>query len=324
MNRQRHECPGRDAPAQWGAEIGRFHAGHRTGLASTMKDLFTCPESMSFRLPHEDSPLDAPPLADMAAILVVDEDPAFQLGLKTFLREYVGFEKVFTARSGQEALDFIRAEPTIEVVTLDYRMPGMNGIEMLTALRAQASRPLAVIMITGQPSDELKGEFLAQGSDLVLTSQFLTKPVQFERLEPIVLAAHEEVLAAKRNLREKETAAAASEGSPEATAPAPDLVQRLEAQAERLASLETELRAQRGKWRGDFWKVAFALLFFWLAGQFGLLQKVEPHWTKAKEAVWQQIDLWKANRDAANKKSAAPAPAPTEPEPAPAAPAQPL
>jgi CheY-like chemotaxis protein len=265
---------------------------------------------MSFRLPHEDSPLDAPPLADMAAILVVDEDPAFQLGLKTFLREYVGFEKVFTARSGQEALDFIRAEPSIEVVTLDYRMPVMNGIEMLTALRAQANRPLAVIMITGQPSEELQSEFHAHGNEYVLTTHFLTKPVQFERLEPIVLAAHEEVLAAKRRVREKEVSGSGSApvGTGETT---PDLAGRLDAQSERLAALENELRAQRGKWRRDFWKVAFVLFLFWLAGQFGLVQRVEPYWARAKAEVWHQVDLWKANREAAEKKAA-----PAEPGPA--------
>jgi CheY-like chemotaxis protein len=277
---------------------------------------------MSFRLPHEDNPLDAPPLADMASILVVDEDPAFQLGLKTFLREYVGFEKVFTARSGQEALDFIRAEPSIEVVTLDYRMPVMNGIEMLASLRAQADRPVALIMITGQPSDELKSEFLAQGNDFVITTHFLTKPVQFERLEPIVLAAHEEVIAAKRRLREKE-ASGSGQGIAEALVTSPDLVGRLDAQGERLAALEAELRAQRGKWRGDFWKVAFVLFLFWLAGQFGLVQKVEPHWAEAKAAVWHQVDLWKANREAAARKATGPGEAPANPAPANSAPGAP-
>lgn len=262
--------------------------------------------AMSFRLPHEDSPLDAPPLADMAAILVVDEDPAFQLGLKTFLREYVGFEKVFTARNGQEALDFIRAEPSIEVVTLDYRMPGMSGIEMLAALRAQATRPLAVLMITGEASDDLKSEFRAQGSDLVLATHFLTKPVQFEKLEPVVLAAHEEVAAAKRRERERAAAPPAPEAGVEAGETG-SLVAKLEAQSDRLAAVEREVRAQRGKWRADFWRVAFLLVLLWLAGQFGLTETLRPRWARAKEAVRRQVDLWKADLDAAK---APPAPAP--------------
>lgn len=288
---------------------------------------FISPTPMSFRLPHEDSPLDAPPLADMAAILVVDEDPAFQLGLKTFLREYVGFEKVFVARNGQEALDFVRAEPSIEVLTLDYRMPGMNGIEVLNALQSQATRPLAVLMITGHDSEELEAEFRSQGSEFVLTTHFLTKPVQFEKLEPVVLAAHEEVIATKRRLRERELAAEAAlahpetpaESAPTASAPT-ELTVLLDQQNERLASVERELKAQCGKWRGDFWKLAFVLLLIWLAGQFGLLQKAEPHWAKVKAAVWHQVDLWKETR-ASSQKTTPPAAAAPAVDPASAAPA---
>ncbi|MCB1202721.1 MAG: response regulator [Verrucomicrobiae bacterium] len=254
---------------------------------------------MSFRLPHEDSPLDAPPLADMSAILVVDEDPAFQLGLKTFLREYVGFEKVFIARNGQEALDFIRAEPSIEVVTLDYRMPGMSGIEVLTSLRTQASRPIAVLMITGHPSDELEAEYRAQGTEMLLTTHFLTKPVQFEKLEPVVLAAHEEVITTKRRLREREIAAAAAKdvvesGTTEDETLSPGLAERLDRQLERLDTLEQEVKSQRRKWRADFWKLAFVVLLFWLAGQFGLLKKLKPHWNGVKGSVTQQVEQWMA------------------------------
>jgi len=254
---------------------------------------------MNFRLPHEDSPLDAPPLPNSAAILVVDEDPAFQLGLKTFLREYVGFEKVFTARSGQEALDFIRAEPMIEVVTLDYRMPGMSGIEVLRALRGQVSRPLAVLMITGHADDELEAEFHAQGTDTLLTTHFLTKPVQFEKLEPVVLAAHEEVLAAKRRELISTPAMTIDE-----VISSDDLAGKLDAQANRIAELENELRAQRRKWRADFWKLAFVLLLFWLAGQFGLIEKVEPHWARVKDKVMTTLESW-TRRD--SKEATAPA-----------------
>lgn len=297
---------------------------------------------MSFRLPHEDSPLDAPPLADMSAILVVDEDPAFQLGLKTFLREYVGFEKVFTARSGQEAIDFIRAEPSIEVITLDYRMPGMNGIEVMGALATQVTRPLAVLMITGYASEELEAEFRGHGTETLLAANFLTKPVQFEKLEPVVLAAHEEVIATKRRLRERELAAAAEAAAalalpdePRETdsgAPA-DLGSRLDAQGERIAAVEQELRAQRSKWRADFWRVAFVGLLFWLAGQFGLFESLAPRWTAFKAAVIERVGEWKRSLESPAVKDAAEAPAdpataapeavPATPEVSPAAPAAP-
>ncbi len=240
---------------------------------------------MSFGTPHEDSPLDAPPLPGSVGILVVDEDPAFQLGLKTFLREYVGFEKVFTAHSGQEALDFIQAEPSIEVVTLDYRMPGMTGIEVLRNLQTQATRPLAILMITGYPSDELEAEFHSLRSDRLFTTHFLPKPVEFERLEHLVLEAHEEVVAAKRPVLDESTVATTPKVDEETPSPLSGIDEKFEDQASRLAAIEDELRNLRGKWRGDFWKLAFLALLFWLATQFGLIQKLEPHWNKIKETV---------------------------------------
>lgn len=239
---------------------------------------------MSFRRPQEESPLDAPPLSATSGILVVDEDPAFQLGLKTFLREYVGFEKVFTARSGQEALDFLQAEPSIEVITVDYRMPGMSGIELLRALRESLDRPVAALMITGYPSEEVEAEFRALGTSRLLATHFLTKPVQFEKLEPVVLAAHEEVQDAKRRAEEREFTALANDEE-EVDLPIATLAGKIELQSLRIAEVERELKAQRGKWRADFWKAAFVVLLFWLATQFGLIQRLEPYWEQFKIAA---------------------------------------
>ncbi|HQZ28260.1 MAG TPA: response regulator [Verrucomicrobiales bacterium] len=238
---------------------------------------------MSSPLSQEDNPLDAPPLMIPSGILIVDEDPAFQLGLKTFLREYVGFEKVFIARNGREALDFIHSETSIDVVTLDYRMPGMSGIEVVKSLCESQERPLSIIMITGYPSEELELEFREQGNDTVLTTHFLSKPVHFEKLEHIILDAQEEVLrvkaelATKHNLIEMPLAPGALEPNP--------LRDTLEEQSLRITSLEQELKRQRGKWRSDFWKLALLIAAIWLAGEFGLWQKVTPRWETLKATI---------------------------------------
>lgn len=128
-----------------------------------------------------------------AGILVIDEDPAFQLGLKTFLKEYVGFEKVFTARNGKDAIEMIEKEESIELLTVDFQMPVMDGIQMLQHLQKSAPRPLGVTMITGFPSDELKKQFAELTSSTLLTNHFLSKPVEFEKLEPVILESYEDL-----------------------------------------------------------------------------------------------------------------------------------
>jgi CheY-like chemotaxis protein len=240
---------------------------------------------MSIGLPSTAPPSVPPisaPLAH-AGILVVDEDPAFQLGLKTFLREYVGFEKVCTAASGQAALDQIYADPSIEVVTLDYRMPGLSGIDVMRDLSKNLTRPLSVLMITGYPSDELEREFYSLATPKLLACRFLTKPVAFEKLEPLLLRAHEEFLTACQPVylatEEVHTNSGEQAGVTAAIPEGIALSQAsLAAHSERIAALEEEVHSLRGKWRRDFFRVALLVLGLWLAGQFGIYDKLAPSW----------------------------------------------
>lgn len=240
---------------------------------------------MSIGLPSSAPPSVPPisaPLAH-AGILVVDEDPAFQLGLKTFLREYVGFDRVCTAASGQAALDQIYGDSSIEVVTLDYRMPGLSGIDVMRDLSKNLIRPLSVLMITGYPSEELEREFYSLASPKLLTSRFLAKPVAFEKLEPLLLRAHEEFLTACQPvfLAVQEANAPTSEREDTPAAITEGLAlsrESLTAHSERIAALEAEVHTLRGKWRRDFFRVTLLATGLWLAGQFGMYEKLAPSW----------------------------------------------
>jgi CheY-like chemotaxis protein len=239
---------------------------------------------MSIGLPGEASPLEFPPSPGSAAILVVDEDPAFQLGLKTFLREYVGFSEVFTARNGQEALELIENEDSIELVTLDYQMPGMNGIEVMEELSRSTPRPLSVTMITGYPSEELEDEFRSFASSRLLTEYFLSKPVAFEKLEPLMLRAHEDLEAAKRALEAEALTPAPEGGLPAETAP-DSVEEQLQRQGEKLEQIEKKIDALRKRWRMDFWKLVVIGGVIWAALHFGWLKKLEPVWENVKTNV---------------------------------------
>lgn len=248
---------------------------------------------MSIGLPDEASPLKHPPGPGNAGILVVDEDPAFQLGLKTFLREYVGFDEVFTARSGREALDLLETEESIDVITLDYRMPGMNGIEFMEILSANPPRPLSVMMITGYPSEELEEEFRRFSSPVVLADHFLHKPVEFEKLEPLVLKAHEELLAARVAAAEAAKAAALaateevdasdSPASPDATGEsATDGPRGLETslfrQEAKLDALTQQVKTLRRKSRRDSALLAILIVGMGAAIHFGWFGVLETAW----------------------------------------------
>jgi CheY-like chemotaxis protein len=248
---------------------------------------------MSVGLPS-DSPLDssAPLSLEGAGVLIVDEDPAFQLGLKTFLKEYVGFSSVHVAKNGREALRILREEPGIDLVTLDYRMPELDGLGVLDRLRDDPPRPLAVVMITGYPSERLEEEFHAYHSPMLRTEYFVAKPIDFGALEPVVLRAYESLKAATPVVEPplgagSESpvlhAAVAEALGPVAPVVVPDLspvlaamTERLEAMAQKLASMETQLAGVAGRTpslMGRFWLGAlgwiFAAAFAFLAYQMG-------------------------------------------------------
>lgn len=219
---------------------------------------------ISIGIPSDSCPLESLHLPADSAILVVDEDPAFQLGLKTFLREYVGFSRVFTAADGKEALDFIENEKSIEVITLDYRMPEMNGIEVLKELSKSTRRHLSVTMITGYPSEEIEEEFHSFGSARLLNNYFLSKPVEFEKLEPLMLRAHEELESAKSKSEGNDVITVQREIEPE------DYIQaQLRHQSARLDTIEDKVENLRRRWRRDFWTLVFVGTAIWAFTYFG-------------------------------------------------------
>ncbi len=82
------------------------------------------------------------------AILVIDDDAMIRKLLESTLT-HKGF-KVFCAASGMDGLDIAKAED-IDVILLDWMMPEMDGMEVLTELkRSSKTMHVPVFMLTGK------------------------------------------------------------------------------------------------------------------------------------------------------------------------------
>jgi two-component system, LuxR family, response regulator FixJ len=92
-------------------------------------------------------------------VYVVDDDADVLLSLK-FLLETEGFS-VRTFRSGQELLELASPEP-IDCLIIDYKMPGMDGLDLVTRLRARDVRA-PVVLITGYPTAGVEAKAAASG-----------------------------------------------------------------------------------------------------------------------------------------------------------------
>ena len=71
--------------------------------------------------------------ATLPRVLYVDDEENVLLAVRRHQRKYFDLE---VSTSPKEAIERVRAEPTFGVVVSDLRMPGMDGIEFLKAVRA--------------------------------------------------------------------------------------------------------------------------------------------------------------------------------------------
>jgi DNA-binding NtrC family response regulator len=130
-----------------------------------------------------------------ASILLVDDDAAFRHVMASELRRQ-GYQ-VETASSGEEALAKAdRTDP--EVILLDLRLPGMDGLEILKAIRARNSG-VEVIMLTGHGSIDTAIESIRVGA-----FDYVIKPCPLDELQMRIQRALERrALRYRANLLER-------------------------------------------------------------------------------------------------------------------------
>ena len=104
-------------------------------------------------------------------VLTVDDSPTI-LG---FLRSLLTLQhaQVDAASTGQEALDYLRAGRQYDLIVLDLLLPGIDGIEVLTQIRAQDDES-AVVMLTGMGGIKSAALAVRQGADGYIEKQDLT------------------------------------------------------------------------------------------------------------------------------------------------------
>ena len=107
-------------------------------------------------------------------ILVVDDEESIRKSLKMIL-EYEGYQ-VYEAGDGYSALDLIDEIFDIDLVLLDIKLPGMDGIEVLSEIKKKPYSP-EVIMISGHGTIKVAVEATKLGA-----FDFLEKPLQRERV----------------------------------------------------------------------------------------------------------------------------------------------
>lgn len=107
-------------------------------------------------------------------VLIADDEAVIRLGLRTMLEDK-GHKVVGAATDGASAIQMVRTERP-EVILLDIKMPGMDGLE--AARKIMQERPTPVVMLTAFSQRELVNE--AREASVF---GYLVKPVKEDLLD---------------------------------------------------------------------------------------------------------------------------------------------
>ncbi|MFH1440469.1 MAG: response regulator [Candidatus Omnitrophota bacterium] len=109
-------------------------------------------------------------------ILLVDDDRIFRTEFKDCFDEY----NVIECSTGEEALSILKKPNEIELVILDVRMPGINGVETLKIIK-NISPEVKVIVLTAYSSKELLVEILREHAD-----DYIEKPIDINKTKEVI------------------------------------------------------------------------------------------------------------------------------------------
>ncbi|MCG3267088.1 hypothetical protein DS901_12210 [Loktanella sp. D2R18] len=112
-------------------------------------------------------------LKDSLRVMIVD-DMGVSRGLLVQAIEEMGIWKNQAENDGRAALAKLIADP-VHLVLSDYNMPGMDGLELLKALRQNRSTArVGFILVTGNPTADLVTKGKALGVNNIIKKPFTT------------------------------------------------------------------------------------------------------------------------------------------------------
>lgn len=128
-------------------------------------------------------------------ILLVDDEDYFRETLSKRLVKRGLFSA--QAASGNDCLSILEKK-AMDVVVLDVKMPGMNGIEVLKHIKDHHPKT-EVILLTGNATTSDGVEGIKSGA-----FDYLTKPIELEHLTNKIFQAYEKILSAEAEQKEVE------------------------------------------------------------------------------------------------------------------------
>ncbi|MDR2477681.1 MAG: response regulator [Treponema sp.] len=108
----------------------------------------------------------------MLNMLIVDDEPLVLLTIKNLCRwEDFGLHIAGEAANGKAALDFVRANPGLDIVVVDVDMPVMNGIAFAEALQRENLGPVIIFLSSYSNFEYVRSAFKCGACEYMLKSE---------------------------------------------------------------------------------------------------------------------------------------------------------
>jgi DNA-binding NarL/FixJ family response regulator len=104
-------------------------------------------------------------------VVLVDDSPDFLKQAAAFVEELSEADLVGLAQSGHEALELLERVPA-DLVVVDMAMPGMDGLELTSRLKARHARMLVAIVTLDDSEEYERAAFDAGAEALVSKPAF--------------------------------------------------------------------------------------------------------------------------------------------------------
>ncbi|WP_028530689.1 response regulator transcription factor [Paenibacillus sp. HW567] len=124
----------------------------------------------------------------MQKVLIVDDEEILRMLIEDTLEDLENVE-IHTAENGAQALSRL-SEEQYDLVILDYMMPEMTGIEVLTALGEEHTSAMPIMMLTAKAQDNDRSKAREAGARYFMPKPF--SPMELLQIVEGILSEHKQ------------------------------------------------------------------------------------------------------------------------------------